>query len=69
MVTLIRCSLHRSYRFTNCVSMWFIVCCDAVYLQCFGDLDLGVGIEEGVRKLVADVNIVENKKKSGRRWN
>jgi hypothetical protein len=49
--------------------MWFIVCCDAVYLQCFGDLDLGVDIEEGVRKLVADVNIVENKKKPGRRRN
>jgi hypothetical protein len=49
--------------------MWFIVYCDAVYLQCFGDLDLSVDIEEGVRKLVADVNIVEKKKKSGRRRN
>lgn len=49
--------------------MWFIVYYDAVYLQCFGDLDLSVDIEEGVRKLVADVNIVEKKKTSGRRGN
>lgn len=46
--------------------MWFIVYCDAIYLQCFGDLDLSLEIEEGVRKLVTDVSIVENKNQPGR---